>query len=211
MDAKQLNSLEPIKAEIRTYLRELPRLLAEGHEGRHALIHGDAVLSIWDTFDDAHQAGAEKFGLGRPYITQPIERQFLEYAWPEEFLAPKGQLNSHGQAVVGIEHDSNNSACSQPSGHEPAMNVDPAKPLEFIKLEIRTYLRELSRLLDEGHEGKFVLVKGDRVLSIWDTFDDACEAARERFPLGEAFLAQPIDARDLTRTFPEELRPRQAI
>jgi hypothetical protein len=89
MNAQQLNSLDPIKAEIRTYLRELPRLLAEGHEGRHALIHGDEVLSIWDTFEDAYQAGAEKFGLGVPFIAQPIEHQFLDYAWPEEFLPRK--------------------------------------------------------------------------------------------------------------------------
>jgi hypothetical protein len=39
-------SLDPIKHEIRTYLRELPRLLAEGHEGKFALVKRDEVLTI---------------------------------------------------------------------------------------------------------------------------------------------------------------------
>lgn len=89
MNRDSLPGLELIKAEIRTYLRELPRLLAEGHEGRHALVQGDEVLSIWDTFEEAYQAGAEKFGLGIPYLAQPIERQFLDYGWPEELLPRK--------------------------------------------------------------------------------------------------------------------------
>lgn len=85
------------------------------------------------------------------------------------------------------------------------MSLDP------IEQEIRTYLRELPRLLAEGQEGRFVVIKGDEVLSVWDTFDDACQAGRERIPLGEAFLAQPIDAGDLSRPFPEELLPRKAV
>jgi hypothetical protein len=53
----------PLEREAETYRRELPRLLAEGHGGRHALIKGDEVISIWDTQRDALQAGREKFGL----------------------------------------------------------------------------------------------------------------------------------------------------
>lgn len=76
-----------------------------------------------------------------------------------------------------------------------------------LRHEIRTYRRELPRLLAEGHEGHYVLIKGNEVLSIWDTFDDACQAGGERFALGEHFLAQPIDSRDLTRPFPDYLDP----
>ena len=32
------DNLKPLETEILTYMRELPRLLAEGHEGRHVLI-----------------------------------------------------------------------------------------------------------------------------------------------------------------------------
>jgi hypothetical protein len=76
-----------------------------------------------------------------------------------------------------------------------------------LRHEIRTYRRELPRLLAEGHEGRFVLIKGNEVLSVWDTFGDAHQAGRERFGMGEIFLAQPIDSRDLTRPFPDYLEP----
>jgi hypothetical protein len=88
----------------------------------------------------------------------------------------------------------------------PAMS----EGLRPIMQEIIAYRRELPRLLAEGHEGRVVLIKGDQVLSIWDTLDDAYQAARERFPLGQAFLTQPIDERDLHRVFPEELTPSKA-
>ena len=93
------------------------------------------------------------------------------------------------------------------------MNADATLPpsLQPLATEIRTYLRELPRLLAEGEEGRFVLIKGDQVLSVWDTFRDAVQASSDQFLLaGEAFLAQPIDPRDLTRPFPEALRPNAA-
>ena len=83
--------LEPLRTEIRTYLRELPRLLADGHEGRHALIKGEEVLSIWDTFEDALQAGTDRFELGEAFLAQPIEAKFLTYPWGEDLLPRKAQ------------------------------------------------------------------------------------------------------------------------
>ncbi len=53
-------ALKLYEREIATYLRELPRLLEEGHAGRHALVKGDVILSIWDTQGDAIQAGRER-------------------------------------------------------------------------------------------------------------------------------------------------------
>jgi hypothetical protein len=57
--------------EWKTYKREVQRLLAEGHEGRHALIKGDVVVSVWDTSRDAVQAGHSHFGTG-PFMVQMI-------------------------------------------------------------------------------------------------------------------------------------------
>lgn len=53
----------PLEREAETYRREVGRLLAEGHAGRHVLIKGDEVVSIWDTQRDALQAGRDRFGL----------------------------------------------------------------------------------------------------------------------------------------------------
>jgi len=82
--------------------------------------------------------------------------------------------------------------------------------IQAIRTEVRTYLRELPRLLAEGQEGRHALIKGDQVLSVWDTSEDAYQAGRERFGIGVPFLAQPIDPRDLTRPYPDDLRPREA-
>ena len=58
------NGDTPLGAEFVTYIRELPRLVAEGEEGRYAVIKGDKVLSTWDTYRDALHAGHEHFEPG---------------------------------------------------------------------------------------------------------------------------------------------------
>jgi hypothetical protein len=82
--------LEVLRTEIRTYLRELPRLLAEGEEGRHALIKGEEVLSVWDTFEDAYQAGCQRFGFDEAFLAQEIDEEMLNQAWPEDLLPQTG-------------------------------------------------------------------------------------------------------------------------
>jgi hypothetical protein len=90
-------------------------------------------------------------------------------------------------------------AGNQPQGTAPA--IDPSslpESLRHLHQEIATYRRELPRLLAEGQEGRVALVRGDQIVSIWDTFQDAYQAGRGQFDL-EAFLAQPVDSRDLDR------------
>lgn len=62
-----------LEREQATYEREKARLLAEGEAGRFAVIHGDEVASVWDTYRDASQAGAERFGLGTYMIKQILQ------------------------------------------------------------------------------------------------------------------------------------------
>lgn len=61
-------ALKLYEREIATYLRELPRLLAEGNAGRHVLVKGEEILSVWDTQGDALQAGPERFGLDPIFV-----------------------------------------------------------------------------------------------------------------------------------------------
>jgi magnesium transporter len=51
----------PLFHEWSTYLRELPRLLAEGQEGRYVLIKGDRIVGIWDARRDASAEGSRLF------------------------------------------------------------------------------------------------------------------------------------------------------
>ncbi len=74
--------------EIAAYLRELPRLLAEGHAGRHALLKDDEVVSIWDTQADAIQAGRQRFGLA------PIFVKAIDPRDPERVALGKAQLDA---------------------------------------------------------------------------------------------------------------------
>ena len=73
--------------------------------------------------------------------------------------------------------------------------------LMLYEQEIATYLRELPRLLTEGHTGRHALVKGDEVVGVWDKQEDAIQAARERFGI-EPIFVKTVDPRD-----PEPLRP----
>jgi hypothetical protein len=65
------NPNSPLAAEWETYRREVGRLLAEGLEGKHALIKGDQIIGIYETWDEARQAGLDKFLL-QPHTVRPI-------------------------------------------------------------------------------------------------------------------------------------------
>jgi hypothetical protein len=67
----------PDSADFAAYLRELPKLLKAGEDGRVALIHGGRLVSVWDTPGDALQAGHDRFGLDAEFLTQPISRKDL--------------------------------------------------------------------------------------------------------------------------------------
>src|SRR3954469_8519668 len=65
-------------AEMNAYMREAPRLLREGNEGRYVLISEDQLFGVWDTFGDALEAGYERFGLDGRFIAQKIDSRDYE-------------------------------------------------------------------------------------------------------------------------------------
>ncbi len=52
---------------------------------------------------------------------------------------------------------------------------------ERVQRDLDTYRRELPRLLQEDHAGKYAVIKDNQVLSIWDTVGDALQAAGAQF------------------------------
>jgi hypothetical protein len=84
-------SLSPLTTEIAAYYRELPRLLGDGHAGRFALVKGHAVVSVWDTSEDAYQAGVTQFGFG-PFLAQPIDARDLDRLAP--YFPPAGSASA---------------------------------------------------------------------------------------------------------------------
>jgi hypothetical protein len=50
-----------LERELETFQRELPNLLADGKRDKYVLIHGEKVVGVWDTEDQALEAGYDAF------------------------------------------------------------------------------------------------------------------------------------------------------
>jgi hypothetical protein len=59
-----------LEQEVQTYKTKLPELL--GDEGKFALIHGENVIDVYGTYEDAIKAGYEKFKL-EPFLVRQIQ------------------------------------------------------------------------------------------------------------------------------------------
>lgn len=71
-----------------------------------------------------------------------------------------------------------------------------------LKKEMDTYTAKLPELL--GSIGKFVLIKGDSVEGIYDTYADALKIGYERFQL-EPFMVKQIAPAEQIQFFTREL------
>ncbi len=59
-----------LEKEIETYKLKLPRLQAD--EGKFVLIHGEDVVGVFGTYEDALKDGYQKFGLN-PFLVKQIQ------------------------------------------------------------------------------------------------------------------------------------------
>jgi hypothetical protein len=51
-----------LERELATFEKKLPELSAE-HAGEYALVHGDEIVDLFSSYDDAIKAGYARFGL----------------------------------------------------------------------------------------------------------------------------------------------------
>ena len=58
--------------------------------------------------------------------------------------------------------------------------------------ELATYKSEARRLIAEGHEGRFVLIKNGTIVGIWNTWLEALNAGEERFGSAGYFGQQSL-------------------
>lgn len=68
--------------------------------------------------------------------------------------------------------------------------LPPAEPGSMIAQEWETYRREAGRLLAEGHEGRFVLIKTDQIIGLFDSREEAHTVGAARFLLGPYLVQQ---------------------
>jgi hypothetical protein len=73
--------------------------------------------------------------------------------------------------------------------------LPPAKPGEPLAEEWETYRREVGRLLAEGNEGRYILIKSGEIIGVWDREEDALAMGYELF-LRQSFLVHKIQERE---------------
>ena len=73
-----------------------------------------------------------------------------------------------------------------------------AEQWDRARRDLETYRQQLPRLLQEGHAGRYAIIKDDQIVSIWDTVGDALQAAGERFGL-EPVATYQINPLDVAR------------
>ncbi len=61
-----------LERELETYKNKLAELLANEGEGKFVLIHGDSVVDVFGTYEDAIKKGYAKFKL-EPFMVKQIE------------------------------------------------------------------------------------------------------------------------------------------
>jgi hypothetical protein len=59
-----------LERELETYRQRLPELLA--NEGKFVLIHGDEIVDVFGTYEDAIKEGYGKFQLS-PFLVKQIQ------------------------------------------------------------------------------------------------------------------------------------------
>ena len=64
-----------LEKELATYRRKLPELAAD--EGKYVLIHGETVVDVFGSYEDALKEGYAKFKL-RPFFVKQI--QLIEHS-----------------------------------------------------------------------------------------------------------------------------------
>jgi hypothetical protein len=72
-----------------------------------------------------------------------------------------------------------------------------------LEQELAAYERQKSGLLAEA--GKFVLIHGDDVAGVWDTYQDALRAGYLKYGVDSPFLVKRIDPLDLPQFFGRSL------
>jgi hypothetical protein len=119
---------------------------------------------------DAVERHWEEEERGRALVEQ-LHREAVERSWTEPPLPPPEPQTIH--------------YLDQP---EP-------RPGDLLFAEWTTYRREAGRLLKEGKEGLYLLIKGDEVVGMWPTHEDAMAEGYDRFGY-QPFLVHRLRERE---------------
>jgi hypothetical protein len=81
----------------------------------------------------------------------------------------------------------------------PSTQLPDGPPDSPIATEWNFYRRILGRLLAEGYEGKWLLIKNEEVVGIWDTEAEADTVRLERFAMQPVLMKQILAREPILR------------
>jgi hypothetical protein len=81
----------------------------------------------------------------------------------------------------------------------PHTALAEAPPDSPIATEWNCYRREVGRLLAEGNQGKWLLIKGEEIVGIWDTMAEADSVRLERFLMQPVLMKQILAQEPILR------------
>lgn len=184
----------PVEQELRTYYRELPRLLSEGNENRYALIRGGEPIRLFDTEDESVAAGREMFGPDG-FLSQRVRRLDLVSLAPY-FPAVAG-AGSRGIEVPRMPVI----PLHKGSGQTPEQM---RRRLANFETEYRTYVARVPAILATQAPDSYAVIQGED-FTAWDTRMDAVQYGVLKFGAAP-FLVHQISASQvevLLSIFPE--------
>jgi hypothetical protein len=150
-----------------------------------------------------------------PGLVEQLHREAAQARWEQkdkertlveamfrEARERQRQEEERGRALV----ESSNRAALERHGQKPLRPTEQPNGIHYTKLpeaelgdvlgaEWNTYRREVGRLLSEGQGGRFVLIKDETILGLYDTWDAAREVGLQRF-LMQPFLVHEIRAEE---------------
>ena len=77
-----------------------------------------------------------------------------------------------------------------PTDQVEEVNLPPAEPGSPIATEWELFRREVAQLIRDGYRGKFALVKVGAPITVWDSLQDAAQAARLLYGEGPSMVQQ---------------------
>jgi hypothetical protein len=193
----------PLATEINTYRRMVGPLLGDRQDNRWVLIKGQEIIGIWDTREEALAVAAERFPQQPALIRQILEWEFFP-PLPDATTGAPEQPAHRDEALRPPQGGGVSCVCGRMYVSEGKRTIHWTELPEDtsggpIATESNFYRRAVGRLLAEGHENRWALIKGEEIIGIWDTREEAFAVASERYLLQPVLVQQILENEPVLR------------
>jgi hypothetical protein len=213
MNTQDRPTIQNTAAAVTTNGREKGRLSAKGGESRFVLVKGGSIIGIYESWEKARAMTLSCF-LVEPTLTDEVltydpprreppliystTRSHLEHILSSGQSGPPDPVEYARRLYLKMLLTGNEGGGLRHTPDRPTVHyteVGPLEPGSTLNEEDATYRREVGRLLAEGQEGRFVLIVGETIIGIYDSWTDARTVAECRFP-GQPTLTHQILTRE---------------